>query len=109
MTTPITVYGDGEQTRSFCYVDDLVDGLLRLMEHPETPPGPVNLGNPRELTVAELVALVTAMTGTRAPVVRRPLPVLTFNTGLQREACNDVVLVHPNGIPSKCFLALEPP
>ena len=72
---PITVYGDGEQTRSFCYVDDLVDGLLRLMERPETPPGPVNLGNPREMTVAELVGLVTRMTGTRAPVVRRPLPV----------------------------------
>lgn len=72
---PITVYGDGEQTRSFCYVDDLVEGLLRLMERPETPPGPVNLGNPREITVAALVGLVSRMTGTRSPVVRRPLPV----------------------------------
>ena len=72
---PITVYGDGEQTRSFCYVSDLVDGLMRLMECAAVPGGPVNLGNPREITVAELVTLVSDMTGTRSPVVRRPLPV----------------------------------
>ncbi|WP_132251079.1 UDP-glucuronic acid decarboxylase family protein [Methylobacterium segetis] len=72
---PITVYGDGEQTRSFCYVSDLVDGLMRLMRLDASPGGPVNLGNPREMTVAELVSVVTRMTGTRSPIVRRPLPV----------------------------------
>ena len=72
---PITVYGNGEQTRSFCYAADLVDGLMRLMDRETLPGGPVNLGNPREMTVAELVDLVTRMTGTRSAVVRRPLPV----------------------------------
>ncbi len=72
---PITVYGNGEQTRSFCYAADLVDGLMRLMDRETSPGGPVNLGNPREMTVAELVDLVTRMTGTRSAVVRRPLPV----------------------------------
>ncbi|GLS53685.1 UDP-glucuronic acid decarboxylase family protein [Methylobacterium gregans] len=71
----ITVYGDGQQTRSFCYVSDLVDGLMRLMARAETPDGPVNLGNPREMTVAELVALVLRMTGSPSAIVRRPLPV----------------------------------
>ena len=71
----ITVYGNGEQTRSFCYVSDLVDGLLRLMAA-ETPlAGPVNLGNPRELTVGALVDLVVRMTETPSRIVRRPLPV----------------------------------
>ncbi|ONF47292.1 UDP-glucuronic acid decarboxylase family protein [Methylobacterium radiotolerans] len=71
----ITVYGNGEQTRSFCYVSDLVDGLLRLMAA-ETPlAGPVNLGNPRELTVGALVELVVRMTETPSRIVRRPLPV----------------------------------
>ncbi|KAA0123470.1 SDR family oxidoreductase [Methylobacterium sp. P1-11] len=71
----ITVYGNGEQTRSFCYVSDLVDGLLRLMAA-ETPlDGPVNLGNPREMTVGELVDLVVRMTETPSRIVRRPLPV----------------------------------
>ncbi|MET3785235.1 UDP-glucuronate decarboxylase [Methylobacterium radiotolerans] len=71
----ITVYGNGEQTRSFCYVSDLVDGLLRLMAV-ETPlAGPVNLGNPRELTVGALVDLVVRMTETPSRIVRRPLPV----------------------------------
>ena len=72
---PITLYGDGRQTRAFCFVDDLVEGLMRLMDREKSPGGPVNLGNPREMTVAELVALVSRMTGTRSPVVRRPLPV----------------------------------
>ncbi|SDN70050.1 UDP-glucuronate decarboxylase [Methylobacterium phyllostachyos] len=71
----ITVYGNGEQTRSFCYVSDLVDGLLRLMAS-ETPlDGPVNLGNPHEMTVGELVDRVVRMTGTPSRIVRRPLPV----------------------------------
>ncbi|HEX8165436.1 MAG TPA: UDP-glucuronic acid decarboxylase family protein [Beijerinckiaceae bacterium] len=71
----ITVYGDGSQTRSFCYVSDLVEGLMRLMAHEGETAGPVNLGNPVELTVNDLVARVVAMTGSTARVVRRPLPV----------------------------------
>ncbi|MGU3537928.1 UDP-glucuronic acid decarboxylase family protein [Methylobacterium sp. A54F] len=71
----ITVYGDGRQTRSFCYVSDLVDGLMRLMRREASPGGPVNLGNPHEITVCELVEEVIALTGTRSRVVRRPLPV----------------------------------
>ena len=71
----ITVYGDGSQTRSFCYVDDLIDGLTRLARHDGAQPGPVNLGNPVELTVGDLVARVLAMTGSDSAVVRRPLPV----------------------------------
>ncbi len=70
---PLTVYGDGSQTRSFCYVDDLVDGIVRLMEHP-TLKGPVNLGNPREFTVLELAHLVLALMGKDLPIVFEPLP-----------------------------------
>ena len=70
----ITVYGDGSQTRSFCYVSDLVEGLLRLMGS-DVRDGPVNLGNPVELTVSDLVERVLAMTGSRSRVVNRPLPV----------------------------------
>jgi len=71
----ITVYGTGGQTRSFCYVDDLVEGLMRLMACRASPGGPVNLGNPAELTVCELVTRVLALTGSRSRVVRKPLPV----------------------------------
>jgi UDP-glucuronate decarboxylase len=71
----ITVYGDGSQTRSFCFVSDLVDGFMRLMAHESKLPGAVNLGNPDELTVGDLVKRVTAMTGSRSSVVNRPLPV----------------------------------
>ncbi|HYY83777.1 MAG TPA: UDP-glucuronic acid decarboxylase family protein [Beijerinckiaceae bacterium] len=71
----ITVHGDGSQTRSFCYVSDLVDGLMRLMNHDGPMPGPVNLGNPNEMTVSELVSRVLALTESRSPVVRKPLPV----------------------------------
>jgi UDP-glucuronate decarboxylase len=70
----ITVYGDGRQTRSFCYVSDLVDGFVRLMGHDGLLPGAVNLGNPNELTIDELVACVIAMTGSRSRIVHRPLP-----------------------------------
>lgn len=71
----ITVYGDGSQTRSFCYVDDMVDGLIRLMLHPKALPGPVNLGNPVELTVNDLVQRVMALTGSDSRIVQRPLPI----------------------------------
>ncbi len=71
----ITVYGDGSQTRSFCYVDDLVAGLVRLMAFEGDLPSPVNLGNPDELTIADLVERVRAMTGSASRVVRRPMPV----------------------------------
>lgn len=70
----ITIYGDGSQTRSFCYADDLVDGLYRLMNFDGPQPGPVNIGNPIELTVSDLVRRVIALTGTDADVVYRPLP-----------------------------------
>jgi UDP-glucuronate decarboxylase len=70
----ITIYGDGQQTRSFCYVSDLVDGLMRLAASAINPPSAVNLGNPNELTVADLVERVMDMTGTRSRIVRMPLP-----------------------------------
>ncbi|MCG3172936.1 MAG: UDP-glucose 4-epimerase [Myxococcota bacterium] len=69
---PITVYGEGLQTRSFCYVDDLVDGLMRLMESPYA--GPINLGNPGEFTIRELADLVIEKTGSKSAVEKRPLP-----------------------------------
>ena len=72
---PITVYGDGSQTRSFCYVSDLVAGLVALMDAEFDGLEPVNLGNPNELTINELLTHVVALTGTSAPVVHRPLPV----------------------------------
>ena len=70
----ITVYGSGEQTRSFCYVDDLVDGLMRLMETPEEVTGPVNLGNPVEFTIRQLAESVIVLTGSSSKIVNRPLP-----------------------------------
>lgn len=70
----LTVFGDGQQTRSFCYVDDLVDGLVRLMGTPAEYGGPVNLGNPAEFTIAELAELVLEITGSRSRLVRHPLP-----------------------------------
>jgi UDP-glucuronate decarboxylase len=70
----ITVYGEGQQTRSFCYVDDLVEGLIRLMETPEDVTGPVNLGNPVEFTIRQLAELVIEMTGASSKIVTQPLP-----------------------------------
>ena len=69
---PITVYGDGKQTRSFCYVSDLIEGIYRLLE--STEHGPVNLGNPREITILEFAERVRALTGATAPIVFEPLP-----------------------------------
>jgi UDP-glucuronate decarboxylase len=71
---PITLYGDGKQTRSFCYVDDLIDGLIRLMESPASLIGPINIGNPVEFTMLELAELVLQETGSSSPLVRQPLP-----------------------------------
>jgi UDP-glucuronate decarboxylase len=70
----ITIYGDGSQTRSFCYVDDLIDGLVKLMESERAKGLPVNLGNPNELTIKELVDLVVALTRTSSRIINRPLP-----------------------------------
>lgn len=71
---PLTVFGDGSQTRSFCYVDDLVDGLIRLMNSPPDATGPVNLGNPGEFTMLELAKKVLALAGGDGPIEHRPLP-----------------------------------
>ncbi|MCA1743594.1 MAG: UDP-glucuronic acid decarboxylase family protein [Desulfonatronovibrio sp.] len=71
---PITVYGKGEQTRSFCYIDDLVDGFIRLMESREDFTGPVNLGNPVEMTILELAEKIISMTGSRSEIIFKPLP-----------------------------------
>lgn len=74
MGDPITVYGTGEQTRSFCYVDDLIDGFLALMESDDSVTGPVNLGNPNEFTMIELAEKVLSTTGSNSPLERQPLP-----------------------------------
>ena len=71
---PITLYGDGRQTRSFCYVDDLVDGLVRLMDSPGEVTGPINLGNPVEFSMTELAQRVIALTGSASQLVTAPLP-----------------------------------
>src|SRR5271169_4572726 len=70
----ITVFGDGLQTRSFCYVDDLIDGLLRLMNSADEVTGPINIGNPKEFTMLELAGEVIELTGSRSRIVHRPLP-----------------------------------
>jgi UDP-glucuronate decarboxylase len=70
----ITIYGEGQQTRSFCYVDDLVDGLMRLMDSPPEVTGPINIGNPAEFTIRELAELVLAKTGSASKLEYRPLP-----------------------------------
>ena len=70
----ITVFGEGQQTRSFCYVDDLIDGFMRLMNSPDDVVGPINLGNPREMTVRELAETIIKITGSSSKIVNRPLP-----------------------------------
>jgi UDP-glucuronate decarboxylase len=70
----ITVYGDGSQTRSFCYVDDMIDGIIRMMATPDDFLGPLNLGNPREFTILELAERLIRMTGSRAKIIFKPLP-----------------------------------
>ena len=71
---PLTLYGDGNQTRSFCYVDDLIEGLRRLMDSPEEVTGPINLGNPGEFSMSELAELVLELTGSRSRIEFHPLP-----------------------------------
>jgi UDP-glucuronate decarboxylase len=71
---PITLYGDGAQTRSFCYVDELIDGFVRLMNSPDELTGPVNLGNPSELSMIELAQTILDLTGSRSSLVYEPLP-----------------------------------
>ena len=92
----ITVYGDGNQTRSFCYVDDLVDGLIRLMGTPDDVTGPVNLGNPVEFTIRELAQSVIGLTGSSSKIVYRPLP-----EDDPKQRCPDISL-------AKKLLAWEP-
>jgi UDP-glucuronate decarboxylase len=70
----ITVYGDGKQTRSFCFVDDLIEGVIRMMNTPEDFTGPVNLGNPQEYSILELAEKIVALTRSRAKIVFKPLP-----------------------------------
>jgi UDP-glucuronate decarboxylase len=82
----ITIYGDGRQTRSFCYVDDLVDGLIRLMESEASLVGPVNLGNPEEFTIGELAEKVVGLAG-RATIHHLPLP-----ADDPRQRCPDISL-----------------
>ena len=71
---PITIYGEGSQTRSFCFVEDMVEGLVRLMDTPDDEPGPVNLGNPAEISILELARKIVAMADSKSSIVMRPLP-----------------------------------
>ena len=71
---PITIYGDGSQTRSFCYVDDMVAGFVRLMDAPDDVTGPINLGNPGEFTILQLAELVVKMTDAKSELIYEPLP-----------------------------------
>jgi len=71
---PITIYGDGQQTRSFCYVDDLIEGMVRFMNAPDDVVGPINLGNPIEFTIKELATTIKELTGSRSEFIRKPLP-----------------------------------
>jgi UDP-glucuronate decarboxylase len=70
----VTIYGDGHQSRSFCYVDDLIDGLIRLMQAPDDTIGPINLGNPQEFTILQLASMVIDLAGSHSPIVYRPRP-----------------------------------
>ena len=71
---PITIYGDGSQTRSFCYVDDMIEAFVRFMDMPKTFNGPVNLGNPMESTILELAETIVKLTGSRSELIFKPLP-----------------------------------
>jgi UDP-glucuronate decarboxylase len=92
----ITIYGDGMQTRSFCFVDDLIDGLMRLMQTPDDFCGPVNLGNPVECTMLELAQEVIRLTGSRSTIAFRPIP------------CDDPVRRKPDIALAQHYLSWEP-
>ena len=79
---PITIYGDGSQTRSFCYVDDLIEGMIRLMNSPDDVTGPINIGNPGEFTIRQLAEKIVEMVGADAELVLKDLPV---NDPMQRK------------------------
>jgi UDP-glucuronate decarboxylase len=70
----ITVYGDGSQSRSFCYVDDMVEGMIRMMNGPDDLIGPVNLGNPDEFSILELAERIIKLTGSKSEIIFKPLP-----------------------------------
>lgn len=84
---PLTLYGDGQQTRSFCYVDDLVEGMMRLMDADDQHTGPINLGNPGEFTIRQLAETIIDMTGAKSEIVLKPLP---EDDPMQR--CPDITL-----------------
>lgn len=84
--SPLTIYGDGTQTRSFCYVDDLIEGIVRLMNTPDFP-GPVNLGNPNEVTVLDLASRIIELTRSQSPLVFQPIP-----TDDPMRRCPDITL-----------------
>jgi UDP-glucuronate decarboxylase len=84
---PITIYGDGRQTRAFCYVDDLIEGFIRLSETSDSVTGPVNLGNPTEISIRSLATKIIELTGSSSPIITKPLPA---DDPLQR--CPDVSL-----------------
>jgi UDP-glucuronate decarboxylase len=84
---PITIFGDGSQSRAFCYVDDMIDGLRRLMDAEGAAVGPVNLGNPVEMTMIELAQTILDLTGSRSPLIFKPLPVDD-----PRQRCPDITL-----------------
>ena len=90
------MYGDGEQSRSFCYVDDLIDGLVRLMATPAHFTGPVNLGNPVEFTIRQLAEKVIAMTGSRSRIEHRDLP---MDDPRQRQPDIALAREHLNWVP----------
>jgi len=71
---PITIYGDGSQSRSFCYVDDLIEGVVRLMGSVDKVTGPINLGNPHEFSIKELAEIIIELTGSKSSLVYRSLP-----------------------------------
>ena len=71
---PITLYGDGNQSRSFCYVDDLIEAFVRLMDSPDEITGPINLGNPSEMTIRELAETIIDMIGSHSSLIYLPLP-----------------------------------
>ena len=71
---PVTLFGDGAQTRSFCFVDDLVDGMMRLMDADDEVTGPMNLGNPGEFTIRQLAEIVIELTESKSEIILKPLP-----------------------------------